>query len=57
MGQSNREELVKSLLEIPDNFKVVALTPIGIPDETPPPKERKSLDSIVSWGKYGSKAS
>jgi len=55
MGQSNREELVKGLLGIPDNFKVVALTPLGVPDETPSPKERKSLDEIVSWGKYGSK--
>lgn len=57
MGQSNREELVKSLLDIPDNFKVVALTPVGLPDETPSPKERKSLDSIVSWGKYRSNPS
>ena len=57
MGQSNREELVKSLLDIPDNFKVVALTPVGVPDKTPPPKERKSLNSIVSWEKYGSKSS
>ncbi len=55
MGQSNREELVKDLLGIPDKYKVVALTPVGVPDETPSPKERKSLDEIVSWGKYGSK--
>ena len=56
MGQSNREDLVKSLLDIPDNFKVVALTTLGVSDETPGPKERKSLDSIVSWEKYGSKS-
>jgi nitroreductase len=56
MGQSNREDLVKNLLDIPDNFKVVAVTPIGEPDETPLPKERKSLDTIVSWEKYGSKS-
>jgi len=55
MGQSNREELVKDLLGIPDKYRVVALTPVGVPDETPGPKERKSLDDIVSWGKYGSK--
>jgi nitroreductase len=55
MGQTNREELVKNLLDIPDNYKVIAVTPIGIPDETPKPKERKSLDAIVSWEKYGSK--
>ena len=55
MGQSNREELVKDLLDVPDNYKVVALITIGVPDETPAAKERKNLESIVSWGKYGSK--
>ncbi len=54
MGQSNREELVRDLLDIPDKYKVVALTPLGQPDETPSPKERKSLKDIVSWEKYGS---
>ncbi|MFC1804095.1 nitroreductase family protein [Thermoproteota archaeon] len=56
MGQTARESLVKSLLGIPDNFKVVALTPLGVPDEIPVAKERKSLDSIVSWEKYGLKS-
>jgi len=55
MGQTGREELVRSLLGIPDKFKVVAVIPLGMPDETPGPKERKSLDTIVSWEKYGSK--
>ena len=56
MGQTGREELIKGLLGIPDNFKVVAVIPIGVPDETPKPKERKSLDAIVSWEKYGLKS-
>jgi nitroreductase len=55
MGQSNREELVKNLLDIPEKYKVVALTPVGIPDENPSPKERKSLDKIISWETHGSK--
>jgi nitroreductase len=55
MGQSNREELVKNLLDIPEKYKVVALTPVGIPDETPSSKERKSLGKIVSWETYGSR--
>lgn len=54
MGQSNREELVRELLDIPDKYKVVALTPLGEPDEAPSPKERKSLDKIVSWEEYSS---
>jgi len=56
MGQTGRQELVKGLLEIPDGFHVVAVIPIGVPDEAPAPKERKSLDTIVSWEKYGSKS-
>jgi nitroreductase len=56
MGQTGREELIKGLLHIPDNFKVIAVVPLGVPDETPAPKERKSLDAIVSWEKYGSKS-
>jgi len=55
MGQSKREELVKSLLDIPEKFRVIALTPLGVSDETPDSKDRKSLDDIVSWEKYGSK--
>ena len=55
MGQRGREELVKSLLDIPNNFKVIAVIPVGEPDETPAPKERKSMDAIVSWEKYGLK--
>jgi nitroreductase len=55
MGQSNREEFVRDLLEIPEKYKVVALTPVGESDEIAKPKERKSLDSIVSWEKYGNK--
>ncbi len=55
MGQTGRHELVKSLLDIPDNFTVIAVIPLGVPDETPAPKERKSLDTIVSWEKYGTK--
>jgi nitroreductase len=57
MGQTGREEMIKKLLDIPDNFKVVAVIPLGLPDETPAPKERKSLDAIASWEKYGERSS
>jgi nitroreductase len=56
MGQSNREELVSGLLNVPDNYRVVALITLGVADEAPGPKTRKSLEEIVSWEKYGSKA-
>jgi nitroreductase len=57
MGQSKRDAEVKEILGIPHEFKVIALTPIGEPDEVKEPKERKSLDEIVSWGRYGGKPS
>ncbi len=53
MGQTRRDAEVKELLGIPDKYKVIALTPLGYPDETPGPKERKSLDEIVSWERFG----
>lgn len=40
------EDAVKRLLTIPEKMKVVALLPIGIPDETPPAKSRKQLSEI-----------
>ena len=54
MGQTRREAEVKKLLDIPSEYKVIALTPIGEPDEMPSIKTRKSLDTIVSWEKFGS---
>ena len=55
MGQTKRDSEVKELLGIPDEVNVIALTPLGEPDEVKAPKDRKSLDEIVSWGKYGGK--
>jgi nitroreductase len=40
------EDAVKSLLKIPAKMKVVALLPIGMPDETPAPRPRKELSEI-----------
>lgn len=55
MGQMYRDVEIKELLGIPNRLRVVALTPIGVPDETPAPKARKSLDEIMSWESYGGK--
>ncbi len=40
------ENAVKNLLKIPANVKVIALLPIGIPDETPAPRPRKEFSEI-----------
>jgi nitroreductase len=55
-GSDRKRGNDNELLGIPDIFKVIAVIPVGVPDETPAPKERKSLETIVSWEKFGSKS-
>jgi nitroreductase len=56
-GSTKRDAEIKEILGIPDELKVIAITPLGEPDEDKKPKERKSLEEVVSWGKYGGKPS
>jgi len=49
---SFREDEVKTLLDVPDDVKVLALTPLGYADETPRDRGRKSLEEIVSYEKF-----
>ena len=44
-GQFN-EEKVKKALNIPEKYRVVALTPVGYPKEAPKRKIRKKLNEI-----------
>ncbi|MDR4497600.1 MAG: nitroreductase family protein [Candidatus Scalindua sp.] len=44
---------VKEILEIPEFVEVMALLPLGIPDEDPDPRPRLSLDKLVYREKYG----
>jgi nitroreductase len=46
---------VKAILDIPDHVEVMALLPVGIPDEEPAPRPRLRLDKIVFSEKYGGK--
>jgi nitroreductase len=46
------EAEVKRILKIPDDFKVIALTPIGYPNQTPAPKQTKNLAEIISEDKF-----
>lgn len=38
---------IKQLLGIPEHVDVICLIPMGYPDETPKPHERRSLDEVV----------
>ena len=48
------EKKARKALEVPKNLKIVAMTPIGYPDESPKPKVRKTLEEIASKDQYGS---
>ena len=46
---------VKEILGIPDHIEVMALLPVGIPDEDPAPRPRLGLDTIVYSDRFGKK--
>ena len=46
------ENKVKQILDIPEKVRVVSITPLGYPAESPAPKPRKSLDEIISYDRY-----
>jgi len=46
------EDEAKKLLSIPEHVRVVAITPLGYPNQPPSRKFRKSLDQIVCFEKY-----
>ncbi len=41
------EQVVKEACRIPENYRVVALTPLGVPEKQPSPRPRKELDQMV----------
>ena len=45
------EDMIRSLLGIPPDRRVMALIPIGIPAETPKPG-KKPLDQVLHWEKF-----
>ncbi len=52
MGEFD-EKTIKTAMDIPDNWKVVGLTPLGYPDQDPKPRPRKSLEEICFREKWG----
>lgn len=46
------EAAAKKALDVPDNIRVVALTPLGHPDESPNPRPRRSLGEVMCSNKY-----
>ncbi len=46
------EKAVKEVIGVPENVRVVALTPIGYPNEPGRDRSRKPIEEIVSHNKY-----
>lgn len=47
------EKKVKRILEIPERLAVIALLPVGVPDESPPPRPRKTFKEVFFEESYG----
>lgn len=47
------EQPVKQLLGVPYNIRVVALTPLGVPDEAPEPRPRKPKNQLAYAERWG----
>ena len=44
---------IKEYLGVPEQYRIVAMTPLGVPAEEPAPRPRKALEEIVfenAWG-------
>ena len=46
------ENAVRKILGVPDHVRIVAMTPLGYPDEVPAGRPRKSLDEVVCRDRY-----
>lgn len=44
----------KEILNVPDGVEVAVLIPLGYPDKTPRPPERRSAEDFIHREKYGS---
>lgn len=42
-----QEDEVRKILNVPNYLRIIALTPLGYPAESPPPKPRKELKEII----------
>ncbi len=49
------DDKVKKILDIPEFVEVMALLPVGIPDESPKQRPRLSIDKIAYHERYGEK--
>lgn len=53
IGAFSQEKVMK-ILEVPDQYKIVTLLPLGYPADEGKPKQRKDLDQIICKEKFES---
>ena len=46
------EDEAKKILNVPEHVRIVAMIPLGYPNQSPSKKSRKRLDQIVCYEKY-----
>lgn len=47
-----KEEKVREVLGIPEDVRVIAMTPLGYPDESPERTPRKNFEDLVMYDRY-----
>lgn len=46
-------EKIKSLFQIPEDVEIIALSPIGYPDESPKARPRMPLEEVIHFNQWG----
>lgn len=49
------DKKVKEILNVPQNVEIMALLPVGIPDEKPTPRPRMPIEDLTFYEQYGNK--
>jgi len=49
---SFKEDKVREILEIPEDVRVVAMTPLGYLDEAPEMTPRKNIEELIRYDRY-----
>ncbi len=52
IGRWGADDEIKKALRIPERIRVLAVTPLGYPAESHPPKPRKAMSEIVHHEKF-----
>jgi len=47
-----KSDEIKALLEIPEHVEIVAMSPIGVPDETPKARPRMAVEEVTHFNKW-----